>query len=103
MSFLRPDALRLLRRWKAVGLALGVLAASAWMTLRGLSSESVLLSGIGIVALLSAGLVSAALVQRLRFRRRVGQGGLVEVDEREIRYFGAEGVRGPLARSSGPH
>ncbi len=74
-----------------MALALGALAASAWLAMRGISSGSVLLAGTGIAALLSAGLVSAALVQRLRFRRLADQGGLVEVDEREIRYFGVEG------------
>lgn len=87
MSFLRPEALASLRRWRGVIAAAALLALGLWWGLTSLG----LVKWIGWA--LSAG--SAALlwaaVQRARFRGGSGGLGVVEVDERQIAYLAPVG------------
>jgi hypothetical protein len=76
MSFIRPDALKALRKWREVLIAGGLLALGLWAM-----SGHGLLPYIGAaLAVIGAGLGLAA-VQRLRFRATGGGMGVVHVDE----------------------
>lgn len=87
MSFLRPEAMAALTRWKDVLAGLAVGAFGFWL----------IFASYGIRAQFGVALVFVAValvysgVQRAR--RPVGSGGLgvVEVDERQITYFAPEG------------
>ncbi len=83
VSFIRPDARAALWRWREVLLGgcvllLGLYWASGFGILKWL--------GFGVIAL-GAAVVLAGL-QRTRFRAGRGGPGVVQVDERQITYFG---------------
>ncbi len=84
MSFIRPDAQAALWRWREVLVgAAGLTLAGAWA-----------LGSFGIFRWLAFALCAAALlliaagIQRGRFRGAGGGSGVVQVDERQITYFG---------------
>ena len=83
MSFIRPDALAALNKWREVLIGAGLFALGLWaMTGHGL------LPWIGVaLALIGAGLGLAAL-QRLRFHATGGGMGVVHVDEGQVGYYG---------------
>lgn len=87
MSLFRPEAMEAIRRWREV------LAGTVVMAL-GLNWA---LTGFGALFLIGCGLFlgGAALiisgVQRGRFRQGGGGAGVVDVDERQITYFGPFG------------
>lgn len=88
MSFIRPDAAALLVRWREFLIGMG-LDLAGLVTVFGPTRANlifgVLMMGLGTV-LMFVGL------QRARFRSTGGGAGVVDVDERQISYFGpAEG------------
>jgi hypothetical protein len=94
MSFVRPEAMQGLLRWREVLIGTGVVALGLWWVL-GLGG---LVHWIGY-ALAAAGLaLIAAGVQRARFRGAAGGAGVVQVDEGQIAYFGPH-TGGAVARS----
>lgn len=84
MSFLRPEAVATLLRWREVAAAAGVLALGLWVaSWGGWFWQAV---GLGLAAVAVAFAVQAG--RRLRFSGAVGAPGIVEVVERRITYFG---------------
>lgn len=83
MSFIRPEARAVLWRWREV-ITGGVVAALGlyW------ASGPGLLRWVGLVVLLGGVALAVAGLQRARFRGRDGGPGVVQVDERQITYFG---------------
>ncbi|MBT8459553.1 MAG: hypothetical protein HKP37_05690 [Boseongicola sp.] len=84
MSFIRPDALATLLRWREflIGLALDLVGL---VTVLGPTRANL------ILGVLLMGLGSALMfvgMQRARFRATGGGIGVVDVDERQISYFG---------------
>ncbi len=95
MSFIRPEVREGLWRWREVvtgiaAIALGALVATGRVGFLGMLGWVMI--GVGI-ALVYAGLA------RGRFRNAGGGRGVVEVDERAVRYLGPE-VGGALALGS---
>lgn len=83
MTFIRPEARAALWRWREVLVAVPVLALGLyWATGFGL------LQWVGFAVLIAGGALALAGVQRARFRGQQGGPGLVQVDERQITYFG---------------
>lgn len=84
MSFLRPEAVTILQRWRAVLLSMAVLGLGLWWAL----------GGAGLLQWLGYGICAAGLamllasLQRMRFRVGDGGPGLVQIDEGAIAYFG---------------
>lgn len=94
MSFVRPEAMQGLARWREVLIGGVVSALGLWWVL-GLGG---LLHWIGY-AVAAAGLaLIAAGIQRARFRGTAGGAGVVRVDEGQIAYFGPL-TGGAVARS----
>lgn len=83
MSFIRPEARRALWRWREVLVAIPILLIGIhWATGFGL------LQWVGFAVVLAGLALALAGVQRARFRRQQGGPGVVQVDERQITYFG---------------
>ncbi|WP_299352560.1 hypothetical protein [uncultured Shimia sp.] len=83
MNFIRPEARAVLWRWREVLISLPVLALGmAWATGFGL------LKWVGMVVVIAGLALALAGWQRARFRGRQGGPGVVQVDERQITYFG---------------
>lgn len=94
MSFIRPEAVQGLARWREVLVGVLVLSLGAWWVL----DAGGLLHWIGY-AVGAAGLaLIAAGIQRARFRGAKGGAGVVQVDEGQIAYFGPL-TGGAVARS----
>lgn len=84
MSLVRPEVVQALARWREAMLGALLLALGLRLVFNGV--------GIfpwigGIVSLAGVGLVAAG-IQRGRFRGPGGGAGVVDVDERQITYFG---------------
>jgi hypothetical protein len=94
VSFLRPEAVALLARWREVALAIAAAAFGLWVATRGGWFYAIL--GAGVVAF-ALGLALAGW-RRMRFAQDGGAPGLVEIDEGAIAYFGPE-TGGVLALS----
>ncbi|KPQ14869.1 MAG: hypothetical protein HLUCCA09_03205 [Rhodobacteraceae bacterium HLUCCA09] len=86
MSFVRPEALAALTRWREVALALAFAVFGLWVATRGGYFYAVLGGAICAFAL---GLALAAW-RRLRFAPGADAPGVVEIDEGAIAYFGPE-------------
>lgn len=87
MPLIRPEAARVIARWREVLAAGAVVAVALWLGTR----PGWLLPGLGAVlggAALAWGFVA---FRRLRFAGRGGAPGVVEVVEGQIAYFGPEG------------
>lgn len=86
MSFIRPEAQARLMRWRELVIG-AVLDAAGVITVLGPTRANlifgVLLMGLGTVLMVIG-------IQRGRFRSDGGGPGIVEVDERQISYFGPE-------------
>jgi hypothetical protein len=94
MSFIRPEAVQGLTRWREVLIGSAVLALGAWWVF----GTGGLVHWIGY-AVGAAGLaLIAAGIQRARFRGAKGGAGVVQVDEGQIAYFGPL-TGGAVARS----
>ncbi|GKY86754.1 hypothetical protein [Sinisalibacter aestuarii] len=87
MSFLRPEAIIALRRWRGAIAAAAVLALGLWWGLTSLG----LIRWIGWALVLGGAALLWASAQRARFHGGHGGLGVVEVDERQIAYFAPVG------------
>lgn len=86
-DFLRPEARAFLQRWAETGAALALTLGGLWWALSGPGP----VHWLGwLPAALGAALTLGA-VQRVRFRARGMGSGVIEVVEREVRYFGPRG------------
>jgi hypothetical protein len=86
MSFIRPDAARVLARWREPALGLAAAAFGLWLASRGGWFYIVL--GTAVVAFALGFALSAW--RRMRFAQGGGAPGVVEIDEGAIAYFGPE-------------
>ena len=84
MSFVRPEVLGQLTRWREAMMGVGVAVAGVWWAL--IAAGPVAWIG-WLVAAFGGGLVAAG-IQRGRFRLGRGGPGVVRVDEGQIAYFG---------------
>lgn len=94
MSFLRPEALAAITRWREVGAALAAGALGAWIATRGGYFYGAL---GGLILAFGLGLALAAW-RTLRFARADVAPGVVQIDEGAIAYFGPE-IGGVVALS----
>jgi hypothetical protein len=94
MSFIRPEAMAGLSRWREVLIGSSVLALGAWWVL----GVGGLLHWIGYAVAAGGLALIAAGIQRARFRGGRGGAGVVQVDEGQIAYFGPL-TGGAVARS----
>jgi hypothetical protein len=86
MSFLRPEAMAALYRWREVIAAAGVVMAGLWFV----GQRGFLMGALGM-ALIGAGLgLGWVALRRLRFARPVDAPGIVEVLEGQVSYMGPE-------------
>lgn len=86
MSFIRPEARRILARYRALMVALAGVALGLYWGLTGFGFLAIL----GWIMMLGTGLLSLSFAQRALFGG-AGEGpGVVEVDEGQIAYFGPE-------------
>lgn len=86
MSYLRPDAMAFLNRWREVLVGLGVAVVGALILSRGglfYGALGVVIVGLGLSLALSAW-------RRMRFVRDASAPGAVDVDEGAIAYFGPQ-------------
>ncbi len=84
MGFIRPQSKAQIWRWREVLLGFGILIWGVWLSIMAVG----LFMWTGW-ALLAIGVVWIfAGVQRARFRVGAGGAGVVQVDEREVIYFG---------------
>jgi hypothetical protein len=86
MSFLRPEALAALRRWRETALALVAASFGLWLTLRG----GVFYGVLGAVVIAASLGLALTAWRRLRFGIGGAAPGLVQIDEGAIAYFGPE-------------
>ncbi|HBQ35231.1 MAG TPA: hypothetical protein DD729_00070 [Rhodobacteraceae bacterium] len=84
MGFVRPQSKAQIWRWREVFLGLAVVLWGGWLALTGTG----FIAWIGWALLVAGGLWMFAGVQRARFRVGTGGAGTVQVDEREVIYFG---------------
>ncbi len=84
MGFLRPEARATLWQWRETLIGLSIVSLGLWISWR--SFGFVLWFGLA-VAFVGLALAWAGL-QRARFRIGSGGEGVVQIDEREITYFG---------------
>lgn len=87
MSFLRPEAVAQIARWRGVLGAGAVLALGLWWGLTSLG----LIKWIGWVLVLGGGALLWAAAQRARFHGGHGGLGVVYVDERQVAYYAPVG------------
>lgn len=87
MSFLRPEAVAVLTRWREVLTGAAIALFGIWVAFWGGPVFAML---GGIVALAGAGLAVIAW-RRMRFARGAGAPGVVEVVEGQIGYLGPHG------------
>lgn len=83
MSFVRPEAQKALMRWREVLLGVGVLCLGLWW-----ASGFGVLKWVGFAVAIGGGALIVTGLQRARFRSGKGGPGVVQVDERQISYFG---------------
>ncbi|MEQ9694162.1 hypothetical protein [Shimia sp. SDUM112013] len=83
MSFVRPEVRKALYHWREVLVGGAVLILGLYW-----AAGFGLLMWIGGVVAIAGGAMMVAGIQRARFRGRQGGPGLVQVDEREITYYG---------------
>jgi len=82
--FFREESKAQLWRWREVLLGMGILLLGGWLALTSIG----LIAWIGWVLLAIGAVWLFAGVQRARFRVGIGGAGMVQVDEREVIYFG---------------
>ena len=84
MSFVRPKARAALWRWREGLIGAALLALGLWWAL-GMFG---MLHWLGYALILAGIVLAIAGFQRARFRTTQGGPGIVQVDERQIAYFG---------------
>jgi hypothetical protein len=91
---IRPQAMATLHRWREMGFAAGTAIAGAAIAGQG----GYLLGPLGAGLMLAALPLGLAAYRRLRFVQTIAAEGLIEVVEREIRYYAAPNA--PLGPAS---
>lgn len=86
-DFLRPQARATLRRWAETGAALALALGGLWWALSGPGP----VHWLGWLLVVLGGGLALGAVQRARFAAPGMGSGLIEVVEREVRYFGPRG------------
>jgi len=84
VAFLRPGARAALCRWRETLVGLGIVALGLWIGIDGFG----LVLWFGCAVAVLGGVLAWAGVQRARFRTGQGGAGVVQLDERQITYFG---------------
>lgn len=84
MSFLRPEAVAGVQRWREVIIGAGAALLGAWWVI----GPGGLLSIPGTILILGGAALVWVGVQRARFRGAQGGVGAVHIDEGQITYFG---------------
>lgn len=87
MSFIRPEAAAFLKRWREALIAGVILLGS----LQAASATTGLINGLSWVTALVGAALFIEGVRRARLPQNSGGVGVVEVDERQITYFGPLG------------
>lgn len=87
MSFVRPEVVAILVRWREVALAAAVNLWGLYWSLTGLG----LIRWLGWALVLIGAVVLWAAVQRARFQAGHGGLGVVEIDERQVSYLAPVG------------
>lgn len=83
-SFVRPETRALFWRWREVLIGLAFLAWGGWLAATSLG----LIAVFGWIIIALGAVTVFTGVQRARFRTGDGGAGVVQVDEREVIYFG---------------
>lgn len=86
-GFFRPEAIALLARWREAGIGAAVALAGVW----GAATQSGITFYLALLALPAGLALLREGVQRARLPGGGAGPGLVEVDERQITYFGPDG------------
>lgn len=86
MSFIRPEAQMTLMRWREVLVGMTLDLGGLVLVLGPGRARLV----IGVLMMLLGTALTFVGIQRARFRGKGGGAGLVELDERQITYFGPE-------------
>lgn len=84
MRYIRPESRAFFWRWREVLIGLALFAWGGWLVVASLGLITVfgwIVAALGAVTIFTG-------VQRARFRIGVGGTGVVQVDEREVIYFG---------------
>lgn len=87
MSFVRPEVLASLRRWREVLYATALALLGLWW----IAGPGGLLAWVGAALVVAGAALAVVGVQRARFRGEGGGLGVVQVDEGQITYFGPLG------------
>lgn len=87
MSFIRPEAARALKKWREAILGGAVLMFNLQLA----ASSDGLLRGLAYAGVLIGAALFIEGVRRARLPDKKGGAGVVEVDERQITYFGPLG------------
>lgn len=83
-SFVRPETRALFWRWREVVIGFAVLLWGIWLAATSLG----LIAIFGWIIIATGAIWIFTGVQRARFRTGAGGAGVVQVDEREVIYFG---------------
>lgn len=86
MTFVRPEVKARLWQWREALVGGGLLVLGALWGL----TEGGVLAALGAALAITGGLLIFVGVQRARFRTEAGAPGLVQVDERQVTYFGPD-------------
>lgn len=84
---IRPEALAWMARWRDAGIGLALVALGVYWAMTALGA----LLYLAFPVMLFGGLLTWIGVRRARFPRAAGGSGVVDVDERQITYFGPQG------------
>jgi hypothetical protein len=88
MSFIRPPLTAHTKKWWEAYFVGAVLLFGFWIFLRGTITLNLVYQALGLVISLFGILLLRTTIQRIRFRRAQQAPGMVDVNEREISYFG---------------
>ena len=97
MSFVRPEAAQALLRWREVLVGLAVVGLGVWWYLGAFG----IWRWVAVALIAAGGAITWEGIRRARFAPGSGGAGVVEVDERQITYFGPTEGRGGVDRC--PH
>jgi hypothetical protein len=84
MSFIRPDVLTRLQRWRAVLIGAAIAALGLWWV----TTSTGLLGWIGWPVIVIGAALAFTGLQRLRFATGRGGPGVVSITEGQVAYFG---------------
>lgn len=88
MSFIRPTVAAHFIKWREAYFVTGVLLLGFWLFIHGANTLNLVLQALGLVISLAGIVLLRTTIQRIRFKRRQIAPGMVDVNEREISYFG---------------